>query len=101
MALSGEDLPILGGDWGHGKQAPTEALTSVLYINSATLCYEAVYCTLTLGLASTSVIHKSQNRGVYMTELIWTKAFLHLFLDYTNNCHMVICSLEFLEISLT
>lgn len=48
MALSGKGLPILGGDWEHGRQAPREALTSILYISSATLCYEAVHCTLTL-----------------------------------------------------
>ena len=33
-----------------------------------------------------------------MSELMCTmQVFLHLFLDYTNNCHMVICRLELFE----
>lgn len=68
MALNSKDLPILGRGWEHSRQAPRESLTSVLCISSTTLCCEAACRTLTLWPASTSVIHKSQGRGVYMSE---------------------------------
>lgn len=38
IAFHGRDQPTLGGGWEHGRQAPRESLTSVLYNRLTTLC---------------------------------------------------------------